>query len=99
MHHNLFYCLQLLKNFADLIGIISVILLRHIVNDLLHAMKDDSFTPALVRIIIIILGLLLHTLNSTHATELDQLNANGIIILIFFIVPVLTFSYKDVTTH
>ena len=39
---------QLLKNLSDMIGLTSVIMLRHVVNDLLRAMKSDDFSPSLV---------------------------------------------------
>ena len=39
---------QLVKNLSDMIGLTSVIMLRHVVNDLLRAMKSDDFSPSLV---------------------------------------------------
>lgn len=39
---------QLLKNTADIVGTISVLFFRHILQDWLHAMKDEGYTAALV---------------------------------------------------
>ncbi|CAG7721674.1 unnamed protein product [Allacma fusca] len=76
----------LLKNFADLIGLMSVILLRQVVNDLLSAMKQDNFTPSLLQGCYDALKDLMEKLNA----------AVGIFIFFIFLGPVPYYSINIV---
>ncbi|CAG7824338.1 unnamed protein product [Allacma fusca] len=78
---------QLMKNTADIVGLLSVLFFRHLLNDLLQAMKDEAFTPQMLQTSYDALKAILNKLN----------NAVGFFIFFFFLGPVPYYAINIVT--